>query len=123
AFNLGHYERTVTVQGGIQVEVSANREIDDALRAAVQPPPEIQQPDPTANLGPRRPTRTPSPLISIPTVATSAAPPRPADELTRLANEIQSAVQFYRTRFGPPPVGSLEVSPVPGKFGQGFAGM
>lgn len=123
AFNLGQYERRVVNQGGVQVEISANREMEESLRSAPSAPVDVLV-DPAIALGiPRRrpPGPAPSPVISVP--APMPAPARPADELARLASQVAAAVEFYRSRFGPPPVGGLEVSPVPGRFGQGFAGM
>jgi aminopeptidase N len=36
---------------------------------------------------------------------------------------VADAFEFFRARFGEPPINQIEVSPVPGHFGQGFAGM
>ncbi|HYA17665.1 MAG TPA: M1 family aminopeptidase [Bryobacteraceae bacterium] len=114
AFNLGRYERKTAGS----VEVAANREPDEALRAAA---PADTQPnvDPLGII--RRPRQPQLPVMAIP--AQPAAPPRPADELGRIASEVGAAVDFFKARFGPPPLSVLEVSPVPGRFGQGFAGL
>jgi aminopeptidase N len=40
-----------------------------------------------------------------------------------VADDVAAAAEFYRARFGEPPINLIEVSPVPGRFGQGFAGM
>jgi hypothetical protein len=123
AFNLGQYQRKVVDQGGVHVEVSANNELDDALRPTLAAPIDVVT-DPSAAFGlPPRRTRIPvqPSVIAIPQSTPAVA--RPADELSRIAGQLAAAVEFYRSRFGPPPVGSLEVSPVPGRFGQGFAGM
>ncbi len=115
AFNLGVYESKLLERGGTEIEVSANREVENALR--------FRPPEPEPNEIPSRllPRRGPPPP-GIPT----AAPPEilsPPDQLSLVADDIAAAVDFYRTRFGPPPVERIEVSPVPGRFGQGFAGM
>jgi Peptidase family M1 domain len=121
AFNLGQYDEKTVEHNGLQIEVNANHEVEDALRA--------RQPDPvplsTGNQQlPRRGLRgvpelggeRPEPLVVTPAVDRDA-------QLSRVANEIASAVEFFRTRFGDPPLTRIEVSPLPGRFGQGFAGM
>jgi aminopeptidase N len=50
-------------------------------------------------------------------------PPRPASRLQDLAHEVASALEFMAARFGPPATKLLNVSPVPGRFGQGFPGL
>jgi aminopeptidase N len=47
----------------------------------------------------------------------------PAARLRELADDIASAVDFMSARFGPPPLPTITVSPVPGAFGQGFPGL
>jgi hypothetical protein len=115
-FNLGVYERKVMEQGGIHIEVSANREVEDALR--------YRQPDPAAepSIG--------SSARRLPRGFADAAPDpqpqtvvNPANQLARVAGDVADALDFYRARFGEPPIHWIQVSPVPGRFGQGFAGM
>jgi hypothetical protein len=125
AFNLGVYEKKQTEHGGIQIEVSANREVEDALR--------YRQPDPlpisTAGQGDRI-RRLPRGLVDLASSAEAAepnanivVPVNPANQLARVADDMDAAMEFYRARFGEPPLKRIEVSPVPGRFGQGFAGM
>ena len=40
-----------------------------------------------------------------------------------LAGKIADIMSFYTGHFGPPPLTRLIVSPIPGKFGQGFGGL
>jgi aminopeptidase N len=40
-----------------------------------------------------------------------------------MAKEIAAAMEFFSGRFGAPPLKRLEVSPLPGHFGQGFPGL
>ncbi len=119
-FNLGVYERKVLERGGIQIEVSANREVEDALRYRPADPPFTE---PTIG----NPTRRRQQIFSVPN---AGEPPQaqqpivnPANQLSNIADDVAAAVEFYRARFGEPPVNRIEVSPVPGRFGQGFAGM
>jgi hypothetical protein len=119
-FNLGVYERKVLDRGGIQIEVSANHEVEDALRYRPQEQPFT---DPTIGNPVRRPPR-------IFTEGSTAQPPQPpqqivnpANQLSQVAEDVAAAAEFFRVRFGDAPTKRIEVSPVPGRFGQGFAGM
>ena len=111
-------------RGGIQIEVSANREVEDALRYR---PPEPPLADPTVgNTGTTaaaRSARAHRGCSRDTSAAASAKPVNPANQLSQVADDVAAAVEFYRARFGEPPVNRIEVSPVPGRFGQGFAGM
>jgi aminopeptidase N len=49
--------------------------------------------------------------------------PDPKARLAALADEIGSAMEFMSSNFGPPPLKTLTVSPIPGAFGQGFPGL
>jgi hypothetical protein len=117
-FNLGRYERTEVERGGITVEVCANKELEDALRPRAALPQAIEQPTPRT----RGRGATPGP---IPDSALAVAPPldKPADQLASIAAEVEDAASFYRSKFGEPPLKHIEVTPLPGRFGQGFAGM
>jgi hypothetical protein len=106
-FNLGIYERTRLVRNGYTVEVCANR----AGESALQPKPANTAITPHG----RRRAVTQEPL--------PPQPPYPPARLEELATEIASSLEFMTARFGPPPLRTLEVSPIPGTFGQGFPGL
>jgi hypothetical protein len=116
-FNLGKYECSNTERGGITVEVCANREVEDALRP--------KAPDSAGgfpDLGrPRR--RATASADSDTSIVNPPAPPKPANSIAGIAGQVEDAAAFYRTRLGDPPMKHIEVSPVPGRFGQGFAGI
>jgi hypothetical protein len=122
AFNLGVYERKVLERGGIQIEVCANREVEDALRYRPPDPPPI---DPTVVNRRRLPRGLAEPNIGGPLDAFPPAPSpvNPVNQLSRVADDVAAAIEYYRARFGDAPIDHIEVSPVPGRFGQGFAGM
>jgi len=46
-----------------------------------------------------------------------------APRMDEIANEVISALEFMTAQFGPPPIHSLTVSPMPATFGQGFPGL
>lgn len=112
-FNLGHYESARVNKGPLSVEVFANRRAEQAL----QRPPEIfvhtpPSPFPRSRI-PRRPD-----VFTVPTV-----PPNPLARLQALAGEIASAYEMFSQDYGPPAMPHLLVSPIPGRFGQGFPGL
>ena len=120
AFNLGVYERKLLERGNIQIEVTANREVEDALRYR---PPDQTFIEPSIGTGARRPPRLFSGAGAAEPVQAPQPVINPANQLSQVADDVAAAVEFYRARFGAPPVNRIEVSPVPGRFGQGFAGM
>ena len=129
-FNLGRYDHKAIDQAGIHIEVSANREMEDSLRPRAillnaLDTDHVFDAAASGGITPRRP-RFPGQPQTLPLLALPPDPVatlRPSDQLGRIAGDIGSALDFYRARFGPPPLNHIEVSPVPGRFGQGFAGM
>ena len=120
AFNLGQYDEKTVDHNGLQIEVNANHEVEDALR--------VRQPDPLPlNPGNPQPRRFPRGIPELAGERPELPVPSPVvdrdAQLSHVANEIAAAVDFFRTRFGDPPLTRIEVSPLPGRFGQGFAGM
>jgi len=114
AFNLGNYEHARLDRGGYEVDVCANR----ALERALQPRPQVT---PLPSLPPAiQSRRAPDPLAHTQTV-----PPvlDPMARLKSLASEVASALEFMASKFGPPALSHLTVSPIPGTFGQGFPGL
>jgi len=114
-FNLGQYECRELERGGITAEVCANKQLEDALRPKAAP----EIPNPTGEL--TRIRRRPGPPDLQ--LAAPVVPQNPVTQLTRIAAHVEAATEFYRSKFGEPPIHRIEVSPVPGRFGQGFSGM
>jgi hypothetical protein len=113
-FNLGQYECKELERGGVTAEVCANKQLEDALRPAPPDPP-----SPAGDLArARRRAGPPDAQLTAP-----PPPPSPVNQLTRIAGQVDAATNFYRSKLGEPPVRRIEVSPVPGRFGQGFSGM
>jgi Peptidase family M1 domain len=103
---------------GLQIQVNANHEVEEALRVRQPDPP---PPDPSRL---RRPGPRGIPELNGGIEFPLAAPGFDRDaQLSQVANEIAAAMDFFRTRFGEPPLTRIEVSPLPGSTGQGFAGM
>jgi Peptidase family M1 domain len=113
-FNLGNYEHARAERGPYVVDVCANR----ALEKALQPRPPMNVVPPL--LPPAgRSRRSPADL----TTESAPPPPNPLERLQVLATEVASAMEFMSSRFGPPALPHLTVSPIPGTFGQGFPGL
>lgn len=113
-FNLGNYAHARVERGGYRIDVVANKELERALQPRIQP-----LAPPILTSGPGRPRRGPNEIADMPA-------PVPLDPLARLntmANEIASALEFMASKFGPPALPRLTVSPIPGAFGQGFPGL
>ncbi|MCU1327045.1 MAG: peptidase rane alanine aminopeptidase [Bryobacterales bacterium] len=115
-FNLGKYEKREVSRNGITWQISANRELEDALRPRIQ---DTVMPPPDRSIVRRRPGAA---IVDLPQPVVNHVP-NPLNHLTRITDLVVEATAFYRSRFGEPPLKRIEVSPVPGRFGQGFAGM
>jgi Peptidase family M1 domain len=113
-FNLGYYERATVKRPGLTIEVCANKSAERAL----QPKPISDPLWVTGSVLGRRSNRD---VNNVPAVAPTV--PSPAERLQAIASDIGDVMDFYATRFGPSPVKTLEVAPVPGRFGQGFPGL
>ncbi len=119
-FNLGDFERTSIRVGDQTLEVCANRQLETAL----QPPPVplAVLPWPISPVPGGRGAAPPRPIWSL-ALPTPEPPPPPASRLHRVARESAQALEFFSSRFGPPPLRHLTISPIPGRFGQGFPGL
>jgi hypothetical protein len=108
-FNLGDYLHARAERNGFVVDVCANR----ALEKSLQPKPEaiVTMPQPGNN---RRPELNATVMPAM---------PDPRERLSVLASEIASALEFMASKFGPPALPHLMVSPIPATFGQGFPGL
>ena len=111
-FNLGNYARARAERGGYLVEVCANR----ALERDLKPPPELPMRDVISTAMRRSAT-------GLPEGFPAAAVPNPIDRLQEIATGVASAMEFMASKFGPPALNHLTISPIPGTFGQGFPGL
>jgi hypothetical protein len=111
-FNLGEYASTAVNSENYTVEVYANKQLEEILRAYL------------ANSAPPQTPPT-IPLLNRPSIETMPPqpPPSPAAFLKQLAHEIDSAIRFEEIYSGPFPYRNLEVSQIPGTFGQGWPGL
>ena len=112
-FNVGAYESISTTRAGFQVQVFANRTLEPALQSRSEPV--VIMPPGLNPLGGRRT----GDVFAVPTKTA----PNPTGRLVALANEIGSTLEWMSSVFGPPPLKTLTVAPIPGNFGQGFPGL
>ena len=117
AFNLGDYEHAKVERGGYVVDVCANRKLEPSLQAH-NPAMALPTPFPTGGGISRRRT---DPLDAVPPLEQRI--PNPIEHLQAFAGEVASAMEFMASRFGPPALPHLTISPIPGAFGQGFPGL
>ena len=110
-FNLGEYASSSLTSETHSIDVYANKQLEEFLRARLSaPPPE----DPSHhNSMTRAPMEHDIPVL----------PPSPAAFLKQLAREIDSSIHFYEIYSGPFPFHTLGVSQIPGTFGQGWPGL
>lgn len=111
-FNLGDFQSVSIAQNGNKIEVYANRHIESAL-APKTPAPLLPPPAPFSR------ARRTDPLVT----ENTPAPPDPAARLELLAKNVAAALEFMTAEFGPPPIRNLNITPIPGGFGQGFPGL
>ena len=110
-FNLGEYASASVVSGARSIDVYANRELEEDLRKRLSASGADVLFFPPARFGS---TSTGRAVVPPP------PPPSPADALKQLGKEIDSSIRFYETFSGPFPFHNLNVSPIPGNFGQGW---
>jgi len=115
-FNLGAYRVFNMDSAGLKIDLYANARLDQAL----QPMPAtrvIQTPIPASTV-----TGNVVPLLAgkLPVVDLS---PDSTAVIHKLGDEIAQATQFFSRYGGPFPYKQLEVSQIPGNFGQGWPGL
>ena len=114
-FNLGAYEHARAARGDYRVDVCANRAVDNALKP--KPPALLDVTTLPGGLG-----REANQVAEMERSA-HAQELDPLARINQLATEIASALEFMASKFGPPALPHLVVSPIPGSFGQGFPGL
>ena len=113
-FNLGVYEKVTGTAAGVSFEVYGNRNLEDSQR------PPLLEPPLDADLGVPNRVRPSHAAESMPTLT---ALPAPLPRVRMVANDVAASLEFFSGLFGPPVMKTLTVAPIPGSFGQGFAGL
>jgi len=120
-FNLGDYRTDdVALPDGRRVEVLANSQLELSLEALFHAAP-LLLPGPDS---PFTTSRRVSPAIPIPDEPPEPLPaPSPADFVHQIAEMMADAVRLEERWLGPLPFSRLEVTQIPGDFGQGWPGL
>ena len=113
-FNLGEYKTEIANADRPTIQLYANKELEDSILARLQQ----NGLDTQAMLPPIG-----DPRGKMPFAFTPLPPPRPADVLKQLGRQILDSVRFYETINGQFPFGRLDISQIPGSFGQGWPGL
>ena len=106
-FNLGKYERVTAHAGDVTVETYATGVVE---RGFPKPPPQEV-------IAPPSGSQQQAPLIISP------APPSPARNAQKVADEAARAIEFFSHLFGPYPFSSLAITQLPGPISQGWPGL
>ncbi|HYP13657.1 MAG TPA: hypothetical protein VEQ63_07020, partial [Bryobacteraceae bacterium] len=114
-FNIGDYENVSLKQSGLEIAVYANRTVEQALMPRTTELVLVPRVAGTRGAGTRN-----QELATMPVIPST---PNPKARLHEIAGEISSVMTFLASQLGPPPIETLTVSPIPGTFGQGFAGL
>jgi hypothetical protein len=119
-FNLGNYALASKVTDGLTVHVYGNRGLDPALapRPVATVIPATRGVRPPVGRGGRA-----DPLAAPLTIVQTPVPPDPLARLEAVATDVSTALLYFTGLFGPPPLKTLTVSPIPGTAGQGFPGL
>lgn len=99
-FNLGKYVRAQAHAGAVVVDVYAARGVEKTFPQAATPGVDAGHP-----------------LLAMPVV------PSPARNAQPVADLAAKAIDFFSSRFGPYPYGSLAITQMPGNLSQGWPGL
>jgi hypothetical protein len=116
-FNLGDFQSSSIQQNGYHIDVYANRSLEKALTPPPQPLPLPSPPRRRRRLGPPEPPDDTTSSVIIPQT------PDPGARVRQLTKSVTDALEFMTAEFGPAPLRNLAITPIPGRFGQGFPGL
>jgi Peptidase family M1 domain len=110
-FNLGAYKEEPAGGSRPKIEIYANQQLEEAIRERLR-----------KNISPPIP---PNPSYStdgriVPNLEAETPIPRPPDVMKQLGGEIADSILFFEKLNGPFPFDHLDVSQIPGNFGQGW---
>jgi len=108
-FNLGKYKQAFARAGDVDVEAYATSGVERGFPKAHT----------ETVIPPTTPSRSAPPL---PPLITTIAP-SPARNAQAVADASARAIEFYASRFGPYPYGSLALTQMPGDLSQGWPGL
>jgi len=114
-FNLGEYNSVSTGASPV-VHIYANKELESSIAARLH----LAMPTAIPNFPTFiAPTLQGRDVVSVQAEQVTV----PDDVIRQLAREIEGSIRFYETLDGPFPFDEMQVSPIPGSFGQGWPGL
>jgi len=115
-FNLGEYKMETAGGDRPKIFLYANQQLENAIL-------ELLRKGSTPAATPVMPPNFHSPHAHASSVVMPELPPSPAAVLKRLGGQVADSVQYFETLNGPFPFDHLDVSQIPGSFGQGWPGL
>ena len=112
-FNLGEYKAESAGAGRPQIEIYANSQLEDAIRERLRKTftaPGVPSNSSSTNTGGK----------ALPGAVPELVVPHPSDVMKQLGGDIADSIQFFEKLNGPFPFDHLDVSQIPGNFGQGW---
>jgi hypothetical protein len=113
-FNLGEYKMESVGTGNPTIHLYANKQLEDAILSRLYQ----NSLSPSGVLPPVY--QSPAATAGAPAIAPDLPLPSPAAVLKRLGSEILDSIHFYEQLNGPFPFDHLDISQIPGSFGQGW---
>lgn len=111
-FNLSEY-KTQAAAGQPPVQVFANQQLEDAILARLRVN-TANQPTPSAIFDQSRPGQI------VQQIPPAPAPPSPSAALKQVSTEVMDSIRFLEKLNGDFPFNHLDVTQIPGSFGQGW---
>ena len=115
-FNLGEYKTETAGSDNPRVYLYANQQLEDAILDL------LHKGSPIGTTPVLQPNFR-SPHAHASSVVMPDVPPSPAAVMKRLGSQVADSVRFFETLNGPFPFDHLDVSQIPGSFGQGWPGL
>ncbi len=116
-FNLGDYVRQTIKGAGIELDVYANRKLEEAIADRLRTLPN------SLSAGDSIPPGLYLNPDSEPQIVVAPPPPSPAMILSQLGKHVLDSISYLEKWNGAFPFSSLAVSQIPGSFGQGWPGL
>ena len=115
-FNLGEYDTEIAASGRPTIQLFANRQLEDAILARIaQNSASIAA---VANPNPGTPLNA-----AVSPFAAAGSVPSPSSVLRNLGADVADSIHFFEKLNGPFPFNQLDISQIPGSFGQGWPGL
>jgi hypothetical protein len=115
-FNLGEYDSETTGSGRPTIQLFANRQLENAILSRI-----AQNESAIAAVTAQGTGLPASPVVSP--FGAGGPVPGPSAVLRNLSVDVSDSIHFFEKFNGPFPFDRLEISQIPGSFGQGWPGL